>query len=268
MSLEQEIEDTKAKLAEALEAEKEPEKVEEPVEVPEEKPIEEEKPKEEPKTEEKPDDSAFARLRRESAANKRRAEEAEAARDAALAKPTEVEEPVDAVAPELDSIIRDHRTARAEKEFKVFESQVRSSNPEYDAVTAEYAQALQGAIKIQNPRLSAPEIAELTKEALLQKAGKYARDGYANPVEELFHEAKELGFTGASFQQKEEAKETPQPDMKKLAENRKRSAGTAGTSGESKTDMNRASIIQNGMPTNEEWQRLTPSQKREILQSA
>jgi hypothetical protein len=77
------------------------------------------------------------------------------------------------------------------------------------------------------------DVAEKTKEQLLMKAAKFMQDGF-DPIEELYHEAKELGFTGKTQQQEAPAKEKEEeikPDMKKLAANRVKSTGMAAASG-------------------------------------
>lgn len=242
MSLLKEIEDTKAQLAEALEAEKE-----EPAEESEEEATEEqesEQPAEAPKpeaVEEKPaesvkeeklDDSAYAKMRRELAAERRKREEIER-ENVELKKPKdqEAEQESSPIAAELEQVIQESRKGRAENEFRRYESEVTKAAPENAAIMAEYTQAIQGSIRLNNPRMSPYEIAELTKLSLFQKAGKYQNEGYANPVEEMLHEAKELGFTGKSFARKAESEADPKPNMAKVAENRKRSAGMTGASG-------------------------------------
>lgn len=260
MSLQDEIEETKKKLAEALESENQPEEeiVEEAAE--EEAPAEEEKPAEETKPEEKPDDAAFARLRREAAAAKKRAEEL-AAENERLKQPQEEIEEASEVPPLLTSMLNDYQKGLAEREFKSFESQI--TDPDYASVSAEYANAMSAAIRIQNPRKSAVEIAELTKQAIVGRAAEYARAGYANPVEELFLEAKELGFTGKSFK-KEESKPEPKPDMAKVAANRQRSTGMTAANGESKQGLSRNYIADNGI-TGAEWAKLSPAEKKSLM---
>lgn len=251
MSLLKENEEMKAQLAEALEAEKEEEEQEESAEesvereaddaeeAPVEKKTEEaaeqktEEPKKEEVKEEKQDDSAFARLRREAAANKRKADELER-ENSELKKPKEevfIEE-TSTMTPELAEVVRDYQMNRAEREFQSYESQAKNKLPDYEGVTRGYAEALFGSIKIQNPRMSNLEIAEKTKETLLKKAGSFLNQGFENPAEELYHEAKELGFKAAASREPEkEAKPELRPDMNKVAENRKRSAGMTGVAG-------------------------------------
>lgn len=241
MSLLKENEEMKAQLAEALEAEesaeteneeegqlKEDSEQSETPETTEE--ATEEKPSEEVK-EEKPDNAAFAKIRREAAAAKLLVDKLER-ENAELKKPREQEiEQESPVAAELEQVIQESRKGRAENEFRRYESEVIKAAPENAAIMTEYTQAIQGSIRLNNPRLSIYEIAELTKLSLLQKAGKYQNEGYANPVEEMLHEAKELGFTGKSFTKEEKSEAGLKPNMTKVAENRKRSAGMTAISG-------------------------------------
>lgn len=234
MSLLKEIEDLKAELVEVSEAEKElPEEEEEQIEEKESEEPEkvEEPPKEEEKPAEKPDDAAFARLRREAAASKKLAEDMRLENEA-LKKPKETEESTESpVAAELEQIIQDSRVTRAEREFMRYESDVLRADPANAHIMAEYTQAIQGSLRLQNPRASLFEIAEMTKRELFRQAGGFQSEGYANPVEEMLNTAKELGFTGKSFAPKEEPKKEPKPDMAKVAENQKRSAGMTAAPG-------------------------------------
>lgn len=295
MSLLQELEDNKAKLAEMLEAEDaESEKVEE--ESPEkekESVAEETKPAKEEKSaavseekketpdaeekqtvapaEEKPDDAAFARLRREAAASKKRAllleEENNALKTPATAAPTEIA--TQEISPEVAEMLQDHRITKAEREFQTFEMQAKRKFPDFEEVTRAYTEALFGSLKVQNPRMSNMDIADRTKRIMLEKAGNFLNEGFENPVEEMYQEAKELGFKAKPIAApaKEEEKEA-KPDMGKVAANRKRNAGTAASSGESKTDLSAASIMRNGMPTNAEWMKMSAPQKAAILAEA
>lgn len=279
MSLEQTIEDLRKQRDEALEREEGENTV---VEEQEEEPVVKEDLSEENKTEEvaaeekpkeeKLDDSGYARLRREAAAEKKRADAATARAEAAEAKAVEftagkeaTEKEVQEVDPEIALVVRDHRIGRAEKEFQQFENNFRSKQPDYDAVAGEYAAALAASIRIQNPRKSNMEVAELAKHELLKKAGGFLNAGF-DPIEELYHEAKELGFTGKSMQRQQEKEEKPEPkpDMSKVASNRKRSAGTAASTGESKTDLTRQYIAENGI-TGAEWMKLSAEKKKELM---
>lgn len=276
MSLDATIKELKEQLAEEDKKEEIEEVVEEkPEEVKEEEKAEEKKEepaKEEVKEEvkeEEPDNNAYRRMRREKAAAEKKAQIAEEKQTAleqelaALKQPKEeVEDKPSAPSPEMDEIVRDHRMVRAEREFQSLENKFKASNPEYDGVAGQYASALAQSIKIQNPRMSNNEIAEKTKETILIKAAKYLNDGF-DPIEELYHEAKDLGFTGKSAK-KEEPKEEEEikPDMKKVAANRAKSTGMAATSGESKGQITKQAASELSV---DEWAKLPQAEKRRLL---
>ncbi len=266
--LNEELEKMKAELAAQEGKENEEVKLEEPEEeVDEEEAEVKEEPKEEEevKEEKKPeiDDAGYARLRREAAAEKRRAESAEKE----LAELRKAKEPEEVITetplhPEMQTVLDDHRMNRAEREFAMFESKVKQQHPEYGAIATEYANAMAQSFRIQNPRKTDIEINDMTKRAILIKAGEFARAGYENPVEEMYHEAKELGFTGKSLL-KQEAKEVElQPDMKKVSENRKRSSGMAATNGRQEGLMTLTSAAD---LTSAEWARLPKADKQRLL---
>lgn len=267
--LQDELKRMKEELAEKEKQEKveelkveEPEQPEEEVEEPEEEIKEEVKEEvKEEKKEEKLDDAGYARLRREAAAEKRRAEQAikelEELKAAKAEKP--VEQPI--ITPELQPLVEDHRLRSAEREFLVYENKVKQAHPEYNAVTAEYAAAMYQSFKIQNPRKTDFELNEMTKRAILMRAGEYAKAGYENPVEEMYYEAKELGFTGKSFKQ-EPKEERLQPDMAKVAENRKRSTGMTANNGVKEGQMTLAMAAT--LPAGE-WARLPKAEKQRLL---
>lgn len=287
MGLKEEIEKIKGEIGVAEKTEQEaPEEVVEETFEPEEKPEEKveekpEEPKEEPKkdepVEEKQDNAAMAKMRRTAAAAEKRAQDAEArrveaeAKLAALHAPTEEVEatPEAPVNPEIEELIHKQRMSKAESEFETFEEKVKAVDPEYADISKEYSLALAQSIRLQNPRMSAKDIAEKTKLTIMEKAANYMKEGFENPVLELFHEAKELGFTGASMKKKEEPvaeiKEEPKPDMKKLAANRAKSSGMTSTGGKSEGQMTKAYAATE--LTNDEWMRLPKAEKQRILAS-
>ena len=229
----------------------------------------EEKETEAPVKEEKEklDDAGYARLRREAAAEKKRADKLE--REIAElqnAKNKETEELFEEKAPinnELQSMLQEHRVSKAEREFSMFESKVRNQYPEYDAISSEYASAMYNSMKIQNPRKSELELGEMTKNAILMRAAELARNGYENPVEELFHEVKELGFTGKSITKAIQKEEKISPDLRVVAENRKRSANFTASNGRSESNLTLAAA--SDLPISE-WAKLSKSEKQRILQ--
>lgn len=274
MSLVDTIKELKDQLAEEDKKEVENPEIEVEAEEKKEDPKEEakeeikEEKKEEP--EDKPDANAYQRMRREKAAAEKREQDKDREIEslkAKLAEPKEEKEEREqpAIVPELEEIVIDHRMKQAEKEFTTLESNFKRSNPEYDGVAAEYAMALAQSIKIQNPRLNNNEVAEKTKKTILFKAATFMDKGF-DPIEELYHEAKELGFNGNSFkktEQKQDKEETEvRPDMKKVAENRKKSTGMAATSGKSEGQITKQAA---GDFTVAEWKKLPPSEKRRLM---
>lgn len=264
MSLEESIKEMKEQLAEEEKKENEPEaeevqeeenQDESEVEKPEEKQEEkvdddkesetekETKPEEKTEPEEKPDASTYQRMRRETAAAKRKTEELEAEvsrlKNANTEKLSEeVVTPSPSLPPELHEAAEEVRFKKAARQFQGLEAEFKRHTKDYDGVAAEYTLALAQSIKIQNPRMSAEEVAEQTRKSVLIKAANYMTQGY-DPIEELYHEAKELGFTGKSFEKEspkeptKEQEEVIKPDMKRVAANRARSSGMAGASGKS-----------------------------------
>jgi len=245
------------------------EKPEESIEAQEESKEEEKEKAEEPsKEKEELDDKGYARLRREAAAEKRRAEQLQKELEE-LRKSKEIEssieEPQITLPPEFQSVIEDHRTNRAEKEFLILENKAKQQYPDYNAITTEYAAAMYQSIRLQNPRKSDIELNEMTKKAILMKAGELARAGYENPVEEMYHEAKELGFTGKSFQKEEKfqsKEEKIQPDLRRVAGNRKRSSGMAANNGRSEGMMTLGAAAD---LTAAEWAKLPVAEKRRLM---
>lgn len=236
----------------------------------------EEQKAEEKKEEQKPseeDERGYARLRREAAAAKKKAEEAEAKRleaEAKLAERDKEQQTEESAAaplnPLLEDMARSYQLSKAEREFNILETKFKKKRPDYEAVSAEYAMGLAQAIRIQNPRLTPVEVAEKTKETILIKAGNFLKDGF-DPIEELYHEAKELGFAGKSFRKEEakqetEAKEEPRPDMKKLAANRARSTGMGASNGRSEGQLTQAAALD--IPI-QEFAKLPIAEKRRLL---
>lgn len=264
MSLEDEIKAMKAELEEIEEKE---EVIEEPPvdEAPkeEEAPVEvaKEEPKEEPKKEEELGNAGYARLRREAAAA-----EAKAARlERELEEARKAKEPVEqreevALPPELTDVLESHKVTQAERAFQSFEAEVLAKHPEYADISQQYAKDLYRSLQIQNPRKSHAELNEMTKMSILRRAGDLYNQGFENPVEEMLHEAKELGY---KVRAKEEPKEEKMaPDMDKVAKNRERSAGMVAASGKSEGQMTPA-FAANLDPS--EWGKMSKEAKAAIF---
>lgn len=271
MSLEQVQEELKKQLAEAEAAEN---KVEEPQPEPEpekEAEKEPEKPAEPEKTDEnkqKEENERFARLRREVADAKKAKEELERRlADLERAKPVEqaqVQEPESVeLPPVVQDIIQEHTLTRAERELATFEADVRAQNPDYDAVAGQYTQSVYNGLRVLNPDMSQGQLAELTKRKVLEIAGTLLKNGYSNPVEELYHRAKEMGFRAPEKKAEEQKEEREvKPDMAKVAANRARSAGMAAASGEERGLMTKEAAA--GL-TAAEWMKLPIAERQRLM---
>lgn len=268
MGLQDTIKEIKEQLAEEEKVEN-TESAEEIVEDPkeeisEEKKEEKEAPEEKEEVNESPDQLAFQRLRRTAAAAEKRAKELEEEVLALKSKPAQVNETSESPAeltPELQEMVQTHRMSQAEKEFQSLEKKFRGSNPEYDAVASAYGNAIAQSFKIQNPRMGNNEIAEKTKETILKKAANYLNQGF-DPIEEIFHEAKELGFTAKKEVKADTKEEEIKPDMKKVAANRAKSTGMASSSGKSEGILTKQAAAD---LSTVEWKKLPNAEKRRLL---
>jgi hypothetical protein len=224
----------------SLEDDKEPEQEEEET-IPEEVAPEEAPPVEQPQEQleekkEEIDASAYARMRRELAAERKRNEEL--ARK--VSSPEQAPEQENLYARELERIIEKNRREEAAREFVVLEESFKRSVPDYDAVIGDYVPNLVQAIRIQNPRISEAQAQEEAQNVILRRASEYLRNGF-DPIQELYEEAKSLGY-GKSQPQRQQAVEAPvkkqevkKPDYNKLAENRVRNSGMAAAKGVGKS---------------------------------
>lgn len=245
----------------------EPEKVVEPPKVETETPVT-------PPEEDKPvDESSYGRLRREKAAAKRRAdalEEEVAKLKEQLNAPKAVEtvdyEPQSIELPQdIQEMRHERMRSKAESEFMGIEKQFMAKTADYEDVSKQYTIALAQSIRVQNPRLSMDKVADMTKEQILKKASVYFGEGL-DPAEELYHEAKELGFKALPKEPPKVETETPEEpkvDLDKLAANKKRNAGMAGSNGRGaggQVTMRAAADF-----TPREWAALPKDEKKRLL---
>lgn len=222
-----------------------------------------EEPKEEPKEEvkeEKLDDSAYARIRRELAAEKKRVAELEAANK-------EEPDPNEVINAELIDVIEERRRQKAELEFSRLEQGFAQITPGYEdtedavGIASQYKMAVYNSIRTAHPRLSHMELLDKTKETLLKKAGTYLNQGF-DPIEEMYHDAVALGIKPQARQKPEvvEEGEVLKPDLSKVAANKRRNAGMAAAKGASKGAEASIEFVANGGV--QEWLKLSPEQKK------
>lgn len=252
MGLNETMKELKEKIAEAEEKEKEQPAVEENLEaeVPaedEENPEAEDVKEEEVKEEEKPEEELSASDHRK----RRRENKLQRDKEALENKVRELEERLlaskdtkeTADKPEVQTIelpeevielTEERKYLKAGQEFTQMEQDFKKSAPEdFDDVSLQYKAALYHGNRARHPRLSHDQLLEMTNKELLQRAGAYLRDGY-DPIEELYQDAKAMGFKRMPKQEAEQAveeKEDIKPDMNKVAANRARNAGMAAAKG-------------------------------------
>jgi len=227
---------------------------------------EEEKKADDAKPEKDEKELIIARERREKRALERKLQEAEdRARQLAEKPQIEEKEASAEVDPLLDRVLRQQLKADAMREFSRYETEFKRPD-DYDDVALQYRARLYENLRFDNPRLPHEELLEMTAEALLVKASRYVEKGL-NPAEELYADAKSMGY---SKMKKEEEKESVpdeiKPDLKKVAANKARNAGTAGASGRgSNPDLTVAGAAS---LSPKEWSRLPRSERERILREA
>lgn len=158
---------------------------------------------------------------------------------------------------------REDLRTRAQREVEVFETQVRQSAPDYDDVKNYYGSMLATSIRIVNPKITQPQLIEAVNNRLLTRASELLAEGYENPIEAMYLEAKALGYQPK--QTKETEKEEPKPDLDKVSNFRKRNAGIAGSSGSNGEGDVSAKVA--ATMTNAQFAKLKPDQKKRIFES-
>ena len=154
---------------------------------------------------------------------------------------------------------REDLRMRAINEVAAYENQLRTTAPDYDAVKEHYSRVLAASIKIVNPNITNQQLAEAVNNRLLTRASELLNQGYENPIEAMYLEAKSLGF-----KPKEEAVEEVKPDLDKVSSLRKRNAGMAAASGGGNADSHVSPSIAAKM-TNAEFAKLKPEQKKRLF---
>lgn len=160
--------------------------------------------------------------------------------------------------------------ARAEQEFSNYEAGVRTQYSDFKDVSNHYVNVLAAGIKALYPDITPDKLGEAVKMRVMQRAGEFQRLGYENPVEAMYHECKaKFGYTPpvAKTDDHESTEEKQvKPDMKKVAENRARNAGTAGAAGRgSGGQVTRKAL---GDMTTEEYMKIPYAERVKIIKGA
>lgn len=148
---------------------------------------------------------------------------------------------------------------KAQDELKTYEEDVKKTNPDYDDVKQFYANALAFSIKTMNPRITTDALVKAVNNQILLRASQYFNEGYENPVQAMYEEAKSMGY-----QPKKMAEEEKKPDLERVAKNRERNAGTAAAAGSG----GRGEITKRYAATEmtvQDWARLPKSERERIL---
>lgn len=229
-----------------------------------------EEPKEEKKPEEKMTDSDYARIRREKSAAERKAKDEEAKRIEAenkLKSPdTYVDPEIEQINRDLAEILQEKREERDFERFKAKESAFRTSVDDYEDVSAQYVHAIVNAVRLGDPDADNATLAAAAKKIILQRSKQAEAEGYDNPVEKLYYDAKKLGFKKLERQEEKESseeKEEVRPDHRKVSENRKRNSGMAASKGQGGEAVVTLKAAADYSPL--EWSRLSSHEKQKIM---
>jgi hypothetical protein len=275
MGLKDLIDDTKEKLEEAIKLEdgiatEEPEKEEEApeaVEEPEPKEEKVEEKPEEPKDDEELDASGYRKLRRDLKAAQKQIEDLKAAKTKDAEPVAEREETPEAVLPpEVVDLVEERKYQKAGQEFSSMEEDFKKNAPDdFEDVSLQYKASLYQHIRIDNPRMTHDQLLAETNKKLLMKASKYLNEGY-NPIEEMYEDAKSLGFKKIPKDDAPAATEeveVKKPDLSKVAANRARNAGMAAAKGRA----GQPALTQQSAATMSvaEWSKLPTAEKRRLL---
>ena len=242
-----------------------------------------------------PDAAAFARMRIEANAAKKRAEAAEArAAELAVARQPEVKKVETDAEPDKDTDPDAHvrwelrqankklqtvaewqekeqkkrdyeeRKSAAERAFENYENNFKATVEDYQDVSNFGVQVIANSLRTLNPDLKGNDLAEAVKMHILRLSGQAEAAGH-DPVEYLYHQFKTWGYTPKKAEGGEEKKEELKPDLKKIVENKKKSANSLSAGGKSgNNSLTRAGLLAKGGMTPASLARMTPAQFEEM----
>lgn len=244
-----------------------------------------------------PDNAAFAALRREKAAEKRRADaleeqlklqpkkvEQEKAPAAVVTEPDANLDPEAHLRWELaqtraqlkevadwkaQQTYKEQQTSlrdNAVKAFQDYESAFSPTVADYKDVMDHGLAAISASIRTLNPMLKGEALNDAIQRQVLRLAGQAEASGH-DPVEYLYHQAKSWGYQPkqeAVQEQKEEEK--PKPDLKKIVDHKKKSATSLKAGGKNgNTPLSREAVLDKGFGL-QDFAKLSPAQLRELEQ--
>ena len=152
--------------------------------------------------------------------------------------------------------------SQAQKELIGYEESFKKSSPDFDDVKNYYIGMMAMGIKTLNPSISNEDLGKAVTSQIMMRASNYLNQGWENPVEAIYQEAKAMGYTP---KQAEEEKKTP--DLARVAKNMERNAGMAGAgAGSGKGELTKRYAATE--LTASEWAKLPKSERERILRSA
>lgn len=242
--------------------------------------------------EDKPDNEAFARLRREASEARREKAELEARiaeeknkkndinEDPEPNKAEKYEEWLEWKDRKLEKKLKDvedwkeketnkqrvEEAAKAEmRGWDYFEKPFAAKTPDYKEVGEFGFHRIASSIKTLNPDISDEALVSATQREILRIANHALASGHENPVEYLYKKAKsEWGYQPpvAKTEEKPIEKKEPKIDLKKIEENKNRSASGAAAGGQG----GNAAIGLDGIGTMTmaQFSRLSPQQREDL----
>lgn len=131
----------------------------------------------------------------------------------------------------LEEIEQERQISRAERDFMGFEQAFASTVPDYEAATKHMTGVIYQSYRTIHPYDTHEQIAEKTKMHILSLAGAKLREGYDNPVAELYNMARSMGYNPKPIVKEEQSPEPKGPDLSVISANKKRtvSIGNGGS---------------------------------------
>lgn len=118
---------------------------------------------------------------------------------------------------------------QAQNELVTYEDAVRKTNKDYDDVKKYYVNMLAFSMKALNPKITNDVLVKAVNHQVLMTASQYLNEGHENPVQAIYDSMKNMGYQPTQKETNEI--EEKKPDLSKVAKNRERNAGMAGSSG-------------------------------------
>jgi hypothetical protein len=249
-----------------------------------------------PPAEKAPDAAAFAKMRKDAADAKKRADALaeenarlknqppvapQPAAKAAVSDPepdanTDPEahlqwkiRKVDEKLQKLDSYVetqeekkrREAITSSAMEEFVEHEDSFKEATPDYQSVTTFGLQKLSEKVQGQFPNLRGKDLTDKIKERVLTLAAQGQALGF-NPAEFLYLTSKNMGYQPPVVEKQEP--EAKKPDFKKIVDQKKKSTSSLAAGGKSgKTPLSREAVLDKGFGL-KDFARLSPAELKEL----